>query len=394
VARLLPLLTLAALVCLVGAFWSSTVLLVLIGIVASNLVIRVWLGDRISRVIPAMQMVPAMLTAARTLGGLQVPELAEHAEVLRRAEPRLRGVGQAARWLAAESASGNELVAYLLAYVNLLLLLDISAFAWSVGAMRTERETLRGLYESLGELDVAQSVAALRAGVPRWTRPLFRAHAERTLAFSSLVHPLLDEPVPSTLELSGGSMLLTGSNMSGKSTFIRTIGVNALLARTIHTVFAESWRAPCWAVRTSIGRGDSLLEGKSYYRAEVDAVGELLGREAREPRLVLIDELFRGTNSIERIAAAKAVLAELDRGDDLVVVATHDVELLELLPDYVRYHFREEVRDGQLTFDYALHLGACSTRNALAILELAGYPEEVVEDARRTAEGRIGNGER
>ena len=90
-------------------------------------------------------------------------------------------------------------------------------------------------------------------------------------------------------------------------------------------------------------------------------------------------------DEFERIAGAKAVLTHLDRGDDLVIIATHDVELLELLPGYVSYHFREEVRDGQLMFGYRLHEGACSMRNALAILALAGYPAAVVEDASRIA---------
>jgi DNA mismatch repair ATPase MutS len=144
-------------------------------------------------------------------------------------------------------------------------------------------------------------------------------------------------------------------------------------------------------VRTSIGRADSILEGTSYYRAEVEAMGELLARRGAEPALVLIDELFRGTNSVERVAAAKAVLEALDRGDDLIIVATHDVELLAMLPGYASFHFREEVRDGALHFDYRLHDGPSSTRNALAILELAGYPAEVVAEARRLAEERDGD---
>jgi DNA mismatch repair ATPase MutS len=150
-------------------------------------------------------------------------------------------------------------------------------------------------------------------------------------------------------------------------------------------VFAERWVAPRFTVRTSIGRADSLLEGKSYYLAEVEAIGALL-TAAGAPRLVLIDELFRGTNTIERVAAAKAVLAQLERNHDLVIMATHDVELLDLLPEYVPYHFREEIVNGELTFDHRLHAGRSATRNALAILATAGYPETVVEDARAVAE--------
>jgi hypothetical protein len=387
-ARWLALLTIAALVCVIGSFWWPRLLIPFFAIVATNLFVRPWIGLRIAHAVPAMRMLPALYRSARTLAAIDLPELDEQTEVLRRSVAPLRRLARAASWLSVEPAGAAELVGYLSAYINLLFLFDISAFVWSEAALRAQRGALRAIYAALGDLDTMQSVATVRGEARPWTRPVFSAERARTLAFTALTHPLLNEPVPNSLALRDRSMLLTGSNMSGKSTFIRTVGVNAVLARTIHTVFAEGWQAPCWAVRTSIGRADSLLEGTSYYRAEVNAIGELLNGREGEPRLVLIDELFRGTNSIERVAGAKAVLSALDDGADLIMVATHDVELLALLPRYAPYHFREEVRDGSLHFDYRLHDGPSITRNALAILELAGYPAAVVADARRTADRR------
>jgi hypothetical protein len=390
-ARLLVLLTVAALGCAIGAFWWPTLVIPLCIVVAANLLVRPWMGLRIAGALPAMRALPSLHRAAQALSTLQAPELAAPVETLRRGAPPLRMIARAARWLSVEPAGAAELVSYLFAYVNLVFLLDVSAFVWSEAAMRAHASTLRAVYEALGELDAMQAVATLRAEATRWCRPVFVPTPERTLVFAGLTHPLLDAPVANSVEMRGRSMLLTGSNMSGKSTFIRTVGVNAILARSIHTVFGERWHAPRWAVRTSIGRADSILEGTSYYRAEVEAMGELLARRGAEPALVLIDELFRGTNSVERVAAAKAVLEALDRGDDLIIVATHDVELLAMLPGYASFHFREEVRDGALHFDYRLHDGPSSTRNALAILELAGYPAEVVAEARRLAEERDGD---
>ena len=107
-------------------------------------------------------------------------------------------------------------------------------------------------------------------------------------------------------------VLVTGSNMSGKSTFIRTLGVNAVLAQTINTCLATEYQAPVFAVRTCIGRSDDLLAGKSYYLVEVEAVLALVEASSSDtPHLFLFDELFRGTNAVERIAAAEAVLTEL-----------------------------------------------------------------------------------
>ena len=129
---------------------------------------------------------------------------------------------------------------------------------------------------------------------------------------------------------------------------------------------------------------------RSYYLAEVEAVRGLI--RAKRPdaqHLFLLDEIFRGTNTAERVAGAYAVLAYLNRGRDLVVVATHDVELLHLLGDgYTPVHFREQISDGELTFDYRIHSGPSSTRNAIALLSLMEFPEAVVRDALAAMEAR------
>ncbi|MEP6620859.1 MAG: hypothetical protein ABJE47_16160 [bacterium] len=388
-SRLAPLLSITALVCIAGAFRWPQMVLAVAACALVNAYVRVALRERMVRVLPAVRMLPAMHRAARTLAALDSPSLSPCTTALRTSAPRLHWISRAAGWLSFDPTGGNELVGYVYDYINLLLLLDVSLFVWAVDRIRTEGDTLAQAYAALGELDVLQAVATLRREQGMWARPEMTTSISRSLSFTKLVHPLLDTPVPNAIALDDQSVLLTGSNMSGKSTFLRTVGVNAVLARTIRTVFAETWRATPFLVRTSIGRADSILDGKSYYQAEVEGVRALLDPGSGAPRLVLIDELFRGTNSVERVAAAKAVLAQLERNGDQVIVATHDVELLDLLPEYTTYHFREEVRDGELTFDYLLHSGACATRNALAILALNGYPPAVVDDATETAD-RIG----
>ncbi len=109
--------------------------------------------------------------------------------------------------------------------------------------------------------------------------------------------------------------------------------------------------------------------------------------EEEPPRLFLLDELFRGTNTVERIAAGKAVLVHLARGPHVTLVATHDIELVPLLAGtHIPCHFRESVADGGLSFDHRLRPGPSSTRNAIALLASAGFPADVVEDALRTVE--------
>lgn len=390
-ARLIPLLTVVSLATLVATAWLPKLIVGTVLLILVNLAVRLSVQSRLEAFLPAVRSLDTMLRTAKALAYVSTPELAATVAPLSRRDAHLALVGRATRWLSFEPR-GNVVIDSFYWYINLLFLLDVSAFAWGADALRARSATLRALYEALGTIDVMCSVAVLRGEERQWCRPVFRAARARELDAISVSHPLMEQPVANSMRVDGRNILLTGSNMSGKSTFIRSLGVNAVLARTIHTVFAEAWTGPLLSVRSSIGRADSLLEGKSYYRAEVDAIGAFFRAEGGDQRLILIDELFRGTNSIERIAAAQSVLTELDRGDAIVIIATHDVELLELVPGYAPFHFREEVHEGRLTFDYRLHQGASSTRNALAILELAGYPAGVVERARQTAavlEGRV-----
>ena len=136
-----------------------------------------------------------------------------------------------------------------------------------------------------------------------------------------------------------------------------------------------------------IGRADDLAQGQSYFAAELDLSLSLINAaDETEPHLFAIDEIFRGTNTTERVAAARAVLARLAAGRHTVIAATHDLELLKLLDDrWEFHHFRESVTDGRLHFDYLMHPGPTSTHNAIRMMEVYGFPAEVVADAQRVA---------
>jgi DNA mismatch repair ATPase MutS len=208
---------------------------------------------------------------------------------------------------------------------------------------------------------------------------------------TDLRHPLIDEAVPNSVTLAPPrGLLVTGSNMSGKSTFLRTVGVNVVLAQTINTCLAATYRAPVYDVRSCLGTHDDLLSGKSYYLVEVESVLALVRAGERvEPRLFLLDELFRGTNAVERIAAAEAVLRALINGGKphVALVATHDGELVDLLHDcYAVCHLGDAVGPDGLLFDYHLMPGPATSRNAIALLKLNGAPEALVTQALARAE--------
>ena len=201
------------------------------------------------------------------------------------------------------------------------------------------------------------------------------------LVFSGCYHPLVPrvKVVANDFGFDGVERLglLTGSNMSGKSTFLRTIGLNQTLANMGAPVFASSFSTRPLAIESCIEVSDSLRDGFSYFYAEVRRLKTLLDSAQSRPSLFLIDEIFRGTNNRERQIGSRAVIETLAhaRGSE-GFVSTHDLELTSLEGSHVvNLHFREEISQaGEMTFTYRLQKGASPTTNALRIMQLEGLP--------------------
>jgi hypothetical protein len=257
-----------------------------------------------------------------------------------------------------------------------------------LGARELERrrEEFLRVIAAVGEVDAALSVASYRAGTQGWVRPTLLADGQPS-RMGGVRHPLLPDAVPNTIVCGPPhGVIITGSNMSGKSTFLRTVGVSAVLAQSINTCLADSYQCARFVVRSCIGRADDPASGRSYYLMEVDAVLALVhASQSASPHLMLFDELFRGTNAVERIAAGEAVLAELVAGDPprhVVVAATHDHELVDFLAGmYEPYHFTDSLDTSGLMFDYKIRPGSGASRNAIALLERRGAPAGLVENA-------------
>jgi DNA mismatch repair ATPase MutS len=178
--------------------------------------------------------------------------------------------------------------------------------------------------------------------------------------------------------------------MSGKTTFIKAIGVNTLLAQTIFTSCAKAYKAPFLKIQTSIKTIDSIEQQQSYFQAQASAILNIMDNSERSEAvksLVIIDEIFRGTNTIERIAAAKSVLSHITANENFVFVSTHDLELAELLDeDFAIYSFEDSKSGKTLVFDYRLKEGLLKSTNGIAILASMGYPESVIDDANIVSE--------
>ncbi len=272
-------------------------------------------------------------------------------------------------------------------YVKMLFLTEARSFVRCLKYVEENAAVLRVLYRKLGELDALQSVASFRRGLRQYAAPEFTADAAY-LEAEEIVHPLLRNAVSNTITMNHHSVVITGSNMSGKSTFLRTLAVNAVMAQTIYTATAKKYVTSFFTILTSISPSDDLMEGTSYYMAEAEALLRMLNVVSEERcSLLIIDEIFRGTNPTERVAAASSLLQYLAKRNTMVVVATHDIEITQKVRDqYDSYHFTENVTRESLDFDYKLRPGILKSPNGIRILEYIGYPEEITEAALRDVE--------
>src|SRR6185369_4651339 len=236
------------------------------------------------------------------------------------------------------------------------------------------------------ELESLNSLANFAYLNPGYVFPERRAGIDR-FATRELGHPLLkpESKICNDFEFNEDQriVILTGSNMAGKSTFLRTVGVNLALAYAGAPVNAASMQTSLFRLFTCIKVSDSVQDGLSYFYAEVKRLQALLAAtEVKNdlPLLFLIDEIFRGTNSRERLIGSRSYIRELSQRRAMGLVATHDLDLIKLADEIkgvTNYHFREEVLDSRMVFDYRLRPGPCPTTNALKIMRLEGLPVEL-----------------
>ncbi|WP_214071485.1 hypothetical protein [Mucilaginibacter sp. dw_454] len=270
-------------------------------------------------------------------------------------------------------------------WFKMFLAIEPLVFVYSISRVNKYLDDIKALYEATAKVDMAIAIQSVRDGVTHYCLPQFLP-ADENITIKDLYHPLIENCVVNSITIDNKQgVLITGSNMSGKTTFIRSVAINALLSQTINTSFATSYSAPPLNILTSIDINDELDESRSYFQVEAISVKNMMDSVANSKpvnSLVIIDEIFRGTNTIERIAAAKAVLSYLIANQSFVFVSTHDLELAGLLgQDYKVFSFEELIGDDRLIFDYKLKEGLLKNRNGIAVLKALGYPDSVIDEA-------------
>ena len=281
--------------------------------------------------------------------------------------------------LESESAMAVYMITEL---INIFTLHATINIVHSFTAIQFLKKEVGQVFSFVGYLDVLHSICTLRENVPYFCHPTATGKEEK-LNTLSVYHPLISNCVGNDLILTDKSVLITGSNMSGKTSFMRTIAINLLTGKTINTCFAHGFSIDTdMKVYSVICTKDDLLEGKSYFFKEAENVKRALEESEKGNRLIILDELFKGTNTTERIAINATLLSMLSQNGNIIFASTHDLKLAELLKGkYEFYHFCETIVNDKLTFDHKLHPNICKEGNAIRILGLCGYPPEFIHDA-------------
>ncbi|MGG7059585.1 MutS-related protein [Clostridium tertium] len=273
--------------------------------------------------------------------------------------------------------------------LNGFFLTKIRSYYSIINIVKSNKQNLIELYALVGKLEAYISVASYRCRVSNYCIPKFLNNNDKTLIVKNAVHPLLEDGVPNSITLKNKGVILTGSNMAGKSTFMRTLATNILLSQSISMSLCDEYSGSFFRIISSLSLSDDVLSGTSYYLEECNSVLRILNSLDDEiPAFCIIDEIFKGTNPIERIAASKEILKYIMNKNAISIVATHDLELAESCDDkYLRYYFCEDIDENEgLTFDFKLKPGICNTGNALKLLNFLGYPKEIIINSQKHIE--------
>ena len=328
------------------------------------------------------------------LSGIQNDTLKQELAAIKKDVAVLRPFAKGAILLSPSDASGGGLSELFMEYVRMLTHIDLIRFNNIYKLFTEHQDELNSMFARTGLLDATRAVASYRTLKGKYCVPVLHEEAAHTLKTMGIGHPLIDEPVVNSIA-ADRPVLLTGSNASGKSTFLKTLAVNAIFAQTIHTVLADRYEADYFHILSSMALRDDIETQESYYIVEIRSLKRIMdASEGSVSVLCFVDEVLRGTNTAERIAASSRILRYLAERKALVFAATHDLELTSLLSDvYDNYHFSEQVKEDIVVFDYQLKPGKATSRNALKLFKMMDYPEQITDEANQAVETFLTTGE-
>lgn len=267
--------------------------------------------------------------------------------------------------------------------INILLLWDYRCLIDLEKWKKKHGPLIEVLLRVIGEMEALSSLATIGYDNPNWATPSITTKAS-TFYGKSIGHPLLtNKRVNNDIKMEEPSriLLITGSNMSGKSTFLRTIGINLVLAYAGASVCADYMRCSIMDIYTCMRTSDNLEKGISSFYGELLRIKTIVeATKGNRQVFFLLDEIFKGTNSHDRHQGAKHLVKQLYKNNAMGLVSTHDLELGDLEKEsrgeIKNYHFQESYKDDKIIFDYKLRSGVSTTRNAMYLIKMAGVEIE------------------
>lgn len=329
-----------------------------------------------------------MLGTAEKMETVKWEETKKQMDHIREGKKAFRSFKRKAVFLTSKNAGAGDPLQIILDYVRMVFHVDILTYNSVVREVRNKADKIMLLIDNIGELDAAISIASFRELLVLKCKPEFQEYkgGKASIEVEDLYHPLVEEAVANSITAQGG-ILVTGSNASGKSTFLKNVALNAILAQSLNTCTCSSYRAPFLKTMTSMALRDDLSGGESYFIVEIKSLKRITDECLKpEPMLCIIDEVLRGTNTIERIAASSRILKAIHKDWVISFAATHDIELSYILEGiYENYHFEEEVKEKEVVFNYLLQKGRATSRNAIKLLDMLGYDKAIVDSAKKAA---------
>lgn len=326
--------------------------------------------------------------------GINNEVLTPYTSVLKEELMKFRSVTKGAALIVSKKSNG-DILEVALDYLRMATHIDLIRFNVMLGRLKDKKDDFDKIYEIIGLIDSMIAVASFRELMGTWCRPeLSNSEENIGIDTENIYHPMISEPVKNNFKETG-NVLLTGSNASGKSTFIKTVAINSILAQSINTCMADRYKASFFKCMTSMALTDNLSGGESYYIVEIKSLKRICDSLNPEvPLLIFVDEVLRGTNTLERIAASSRILSYMGAQNCMLFAATHDIELTYILEkSFKMYHFEEKVEDDGVFFDYKLRDGRAVTRNAILLLKMMGFEESITDAAEKAADDFTESGE-
>ncbi|MCX7922812.1 MAG: DNA mismatch repair protein MutS [Clostridia bacterium] len=356
----------------------------------TNMIVYYRAKNEIEAELEALSYIVSLIVCAKNISSSNIPEIHQYSNTLSKSFKTLKGIGKKSAYVLYKTQD------VVIEYIKVVLLAELIAFEGISSTIIKYRDDLKKIYETVGLLDSLISIASYRQSISYYATPDLSKYSKDLhiqLKCLDIYHPLIKDPVVNSVEVDT-PVLITGSNASGKSTFIKTVAINAIYSQTIHTCLAREYSSFYFMIFTSMALKDNLLNGESYYIAEIKSLKRILDSLNDDiPCLCMIDEVLRGTNTVERIAASSQILHFLSLNNCLCFAATHDIELTTILQHFfVNYHFREHFKDDEIVFDYKIYSGRSSTRNAIKLLKLMGYKDSIVNEAEGRASSFVSQG--